>query len=297
MSSVRAVLSEQITANRSSAACRAAFAGHRARLTELVVRDAARESGLTLCVLGAGNVNDLELEELATRYRTIHLVDLDAEALAGAVARETPATQARLVCHAPVDVSGMLPHIERWAGLRVTPEELALHAESVANRLSLQLGGPFDVVLSSCLLTQMQLGVLTVLGEAHPLFEAVRFTLTLSHLRSLSQLTTRGGRTLLVSDLTADDIAPEIMSASPEELALSLETLVAGGRVFQVAQPELLRQMVNEDPILAAELDLPPPVAAWRWHNGRERTFLVVAFDGRRKQTPRVLGAAGLTAR
>jgi len=271
MATVRDVLTEQLDANRSSAGERERFASHRARLTELCERGVEAGSELSLCVLGAGNANDLDLDRLATRYRRIHLVDLDAEAVAGALGR------------APVDVSGLLDRLERWQRLEVTPEELAGHPEQTARRLSTELAGPFDVVVSACLLTQMQLGVLSVLGDRHRLFEAVRYTLTLSHLRTLTALARPGGRVLLVSDLSASEIAPAIATAEDAELDALVPKLIAAGQVFQVAQPKLLRDMALDDPWLSRELELGPSLEVWRWQNGPRQTFLVYAFEARRR--------------
>lgn len=287
MGNVREVLAEQLAANRSSATLRDDFKGHRARLTELCARNVPLGSELSLCVLGAGNTNDLELDELATRYRSIVLVDLDADALERASSRVSAATRARLVCRAPVDVSGLLGRLERWASLAVTAEELAGHAEAAAAELRSRLGGPFDVVLSACLLTQMQLGLLTVLGDRHPFFPAAKFTLTLSHLRTLCALTVPGGRLLLASDLTSDDIAPGILHCPSAELPALVERLVADGSVFEVANPRLLREIASDNPVLDAEVELSPALSAWLWRNGATRTFLVYALEGRRRAIPR----------
>jgi hypothetical protein len=128
----------------------------------------------------------------------------------------------------------------------------------------------------------MQLGVLSVLGDRHPLFEAVRYTLSLTHLAVLSRLTRPSGRALLVTDLTADSIAPEIALAEESELTGLVPRLVAEGRVFQVAQPELLREMARDNPTLSAELEFLPTLDAWRWQNGRARVFLVCALEAHR---------------
>ena len=283
MGSLEEVLAEQLEANRSSSALWDGFKDHRAHLTELCARDVALGSGQTLCVLGAGNANDLDLEALAARYRSITLVDLDIAALERAMARQTAATRSRLLCRAPVDVSGMLGRLTRWKASRVTPDELAELPGLAARELAARLGGTFDVVLSACLLTQMQLGLLTVLGEDHRLFEAARFTLTLGHLRTLSELAAPGGRVLMASDLTSTDLAPAILSTPPHELGALAEQLTREGRIFQVANPALWREMVKDDPSLCAELELRPELSSWLWHNGTTRTFLVQALEGRRK--------------
>jgi len=283
MGSLQDVLAEQLAANRSSGDLWDVFASHRARLTELCANAAPPGGSGRLCVLGAGNANDLDLEALARCYRSIVLVDLDADALERAVQRQNAATRAVLVREAPVDVSGLLGRLQRWAAMQVTPEELVGHAEQTANGLRTRLGAPFDVVLSACLLTQMQLGLLTVLGERHQLFEAARFTLTQSHLRVLSALTAPGGRALFACDLTANDIAPAITNAAPESLPELVTELVAQGHVFQVANPELVREIARDDPKLAVELELMPSLATWLWRNGTSRTFLVYALEGRRR--------------
>ena len=134
--------------------------------------------------------------------------------------------------------------LERWAAMQVTPEELMRHAAEASNGLRARLAGPFDVVLSACLLTQMQLGLLTVLGERHPLFEAARFTLTLSHLRVLTALTAPGGRLLFACDLTADDIAPSIANAGAEDLP--------AGRLRKEFQCSCVGRAKHRAPFLAA---------------------------------------------
>jgi len=122
----------------------------------------------------------------------------------------------------------------------------------------------------------------SVLGDDHRLFEAARFTLTLSHLRTLAALTKPGGRMLLVSDLSATDIAPSIATTADAELPALVSTLVAHGQVFQVAQPDLLRSMTREDPLLATQIVTSPTCEAWRWQNGSAQTFLVYALEARR---------------
>src|SRR5436190_4060331 len=148
--------SEQAQANLSALAHFSSFSGHRQRLTELAL-SAAPQQGGTLCVLGAGNCFDLDLDALARCYHALHLVDLDADALAGAFARQAPETRARLVLHGGLDLSGFLDRIDRWSRFQVTPEELMGHAQATADRLHERLSGPFDIVLSACMLSQMQL--------------------------------------------------------------------------------------------------------------------------------------------
>jgi hypothetical protein len=69
--------------NRDTADSWHRYSEHRARVTALA------PGGDSCAVLGAGNCNDLDLDALTGRYREIHLIDLDAEALERARARQT----------------------------------------------------------------------------------------------------------------------------------------------------------------------------------------------------------------
>ena len=89
------------------------YQGHRQQVTAAILA-LAPASGGRLCLLGAGNANDLDLEQLAGRFEEVHLVDIDAAALARASGRQTPAVRARLRSHAPVDVSGLYQQLATW---------------------------------------------------------------------------------------------------------------------------------------------------------------------------------------
>src|SRR3954470_15952991 len=82
------------------------FRGHRERLTAELLEGELRGDE-RLCVLGAGNAYDLELERLLTRFAEVHLVDIDAEALGRARERVPQGARSRLFAHAPVDLSGL----------------------------------------------------------------------------------------------------------------------------------------------------------------------------------------------
>jgi hypothetical protein len=267
----------QALANLSALPHFASFGEHRQRLTALTL--AAAPVGGTLCVLGAGNCFDLELPALVARYDTVHLVDLDADALQRACARQEPATRARLVLHAPVDLSGLLDRIDRWSRLQVTPEELMAHAETTARQLREQLGGPFDVVLSACMLSQMQLSVLNVLSERHRLFQAVRWTLDLTHFRTLAALTRASGRALFATDVSSEQLhALDALAPDTDCVALVRE-LSNAGQVFDFADPKRLTALVNDDPVLRAAFQRFDVSEAWLWSNGPETKFLVYASE------------------
>src|SRR4051812_1713788 len=121
--------SEQALANQRALAHFSSFEHHRLRLPRLAL-SAPKGADPPVCVLGAGNCFDLDLDALARRYQEVHLVDLDAAALPRAFERQPAATKERLVLHAPVDLSGLLDRIDRWSRFQLTPEELMGHADA-----------------------------------------------------------------------------------------------------------------------------------------------------------------------
>lgn len=274
MSRVAAQLARQRVSNSSALGYFEAFREHRARTSALLASTADRGHE-TLCVLGAGNAYDLELEALLATFSRVHLVDIDNEAVARARARLPDELRARLFTHAPLDLSGMFHDIERWERMQVTPQELMRAPGAGAKRIADALPGPFDVVASTCLLTQLQLSLLMLLGDRHQLFAALRELLTLTHLRSLAALTKPGGSALLITDLCEAAAFPSGRPRGEEDLGPLMEELVAAGHVIHSSHPGLLEHTLRQDPLLSRAFgpaELNPP---WLWNNGPERRFLV----------------------
>jgi hypothetical protein len=274
MSRAEQQFEEQRVSNQSALTHFDAFRGHRQNLTELLLQS-QRQGADRLCVLGAGNAYDLELERLLTHFAEVHLVDIDAEALARARARVPEGPRARLFGHGPLDLSGMFEHLERWGRLQITPQELMAAPAAGAKRIAAALPGPFDVVASTCLLTQLQLSLLQVLGDRHQLFVALREFLTLTHLRSLAALTKPGGHALLVTDLCESSVFPSGRPRDDADLAPLMQELVAAGHVIHSSHPELIRVTLGDDPVLARAFEVAEQSAPWLWQNGPERRFLV----------------------
>lgn len=282
MSRVEQQFEEQRASNHSGLPHFEAFRSHRQALTRMLSQ-ATQGSGERLCVLGAGNAYDLELEELLTRFAEVHLVDIDAAAVARARERVPEGPRSRLLAHAPVDLSGMFQDIERWGRMQVTPQELMAAPAAGAKRIAAALPGPFDVVVSTCLLTQLQLTLLQLLGDTHQLFFALREFLTLTHLRSLAALTKPGGRALLVTDLCSAEMFPPGRPRNDADLAPLMQELVDQGHVIHSSHPELVRVTLDDDPVLKRAFGTGQLSSPWIWQNGPERRFLVYALTLPRK--------------
>lgn len=281
-SSLAEQIEEQKQSNVSAQAHSSWFLPHRQRVTDLICARATQDRMGRLCVLGAGNCNDLDLPRLTEAFAEVHLADIDRAALERARAGETEAVRQRLSLH-ELDLSGLHPELEAWRDLRVTPETMMASPAAASKRIASSLPGPFDVVASVCLLSQLQLALRGVLTERHQLFEAARQIQNLVHLRSLVRLLAPGARALLVSDLTSDLTYPfHELPADADPSALMSELLRMGNVIYSV-NPELLAWAAREDPYLARHAELTPWQDAWFWRNGPVRTFLVYALELKRR--------------
>lgn len=272
-------------ANRDQVPHFESSANHRQRLTSLVATVAS--PGARLCVLGAGNCYDLDIPALAALFAEIHLVDLDGEALGRAWERLEPTVRARVVRHAPVDLTGLLAELPRWRGVAISEEEIRLHPAVTAAAIAAAVGGPFDVVVSACVLTQMQLSVLEGLSDRHPMFVVARETVNLTHLRTMSRLLAPNGFALLATDVTSNHTYPlDQIDPNTGDLRPLFDQLVAADNVFQAVHPARWPAMVDGDPVLSREVRLSRPLDVWLWRISPVLSFLVYAFAMRRNPTP-----------
>lgn len=287
------LIDELRQSNESTAGLASDYLEHRRQTTRLVLdaagptatdsSSAAASPSGRACLLGAGNCLDLDLPALAQRFAEVHLVDIDALALRAAVQAQPREVRARLVIHAPVDLSGLLDKLERWKRFEVTESELLEHHRRTALSLAQKLG-KFDVVLSGSFITQMQLSVLNGMGEQHQLFDAVRHVLAVTHLHSLYELTSPGGKALLVTDAVSNQSYPELDQLPSDANPLQvLKEAIAAERLFYIARPGLYHFLQRQDPLLARNTTLSAPNAAWLWQNGPGLRFLVYGMTLTRK--------------
>jgi hypothetical protein len=251
------------------------YADHRDHFTEALL-SSARQLGGSLCLLGAGQCNDVDLERLAETFSEIHLVDIDSAALARAVARQPPSVRARLQRHAPIDLSGLSKRLKKWKAAGPTPAGLEASAASALRSIVASLSGPFDVVASACVLTQMSFHLRDVLGENHPMLASVRLSLVATHLGTLVGLTKVGGVSLLASDLTSSSFYP-VGEMSPESnLRDAMNKIVETGRFYHAANPHLIRDVLARHE--GQRVGEPEWLDPWIWTGSHGRTYLVYAL-------------------
>lgn len=282
-SRLKVEIEQQAAANASALPFLGLYAEHRQNLTREILRLAPDPPGGRLCILGAGNCYDVELPRLIAAFHEVHLVDIDGRALERARQSLPEEGRSKVTLHAPVDLSGMTGKLARWQRYQVTPDELMSHPEQVAEETVKQLGR-FQVVVSACVLTQMQRMVLESLTDRHRLFPAIRHTLTVAHLRVLVALAEPGGRMLFASDLVASDHLDLSGAKSASDLKAIFEEVVRAGNVIFVAHPELLKAILRDDPVLRREASFGGDPSLWLWQQGPHRTFMVYAMELARRR-------------
>jgi hypothetical protein len=253
------------------------FTGHRLRLTAAIVGLAPEGGGGALCLLGAGNCNDVDLEPLAKRFREIHLVDIDPAGLDRARQRQPPEVRRQIVAHGGVDLTGVLGRTDRWKTRppddRALAEAVAEGSAAIAAALP---AGQMDVAVSCCLMSQLGWCVEVALGADHPAQVDVKIATIAIHLRTLAALCRPGGAALLASDVISSDHYPlDELPADTDVRALAEKLVPQRELVYLSASPVLVARAVRQDPVLRDAFATPSVLEPWLWNGRLGRTYLV----------------------
>jgi hypothetical protein len=271
------VLQNATTLNRARVGAEV-YQEHRARVLRLV---RAVQRGEGICVLGAGNCDDLDLPALVRDFGQVHLVDIDGDALGAAIARAPESIRARLTAHGGLDLSGTISEIDRWGDSYPSDQELARFAEATAARLVASIAGPaggFDVVLSASLLSQLYLPVrdtlLLGMADWQRLFTAIER----AHLLTVAGLTRAGGTGVLALDVASSHKLPELGAfadpATWDGLGAAMDAAITARQVALSPDPKRLLSLLAEAPLssLAERARLTEP---WVWEMGEGVRALV----------------------
>ena len=275
--------------NRSTRTHWQHFAPHRARVQELILTGRPPGRRGRFCALGAGNCNDLELGRLLDAFAEVHLVDIDPAALNTAAERQGVGGAEGLRLHAPVDLTGIADLVSGWAGRVPGVPEVAAAVRQSAAASAPELGGPFDVVLSSCVLSQLVGYATDTLGGKHPAYADLVRAIRGRHLRLMLDLLAPGGAGLLVCDLISSDSVGALPRVPEHELPGLLHKLARDGTFFSGLYPDALEAAFRNDPALAPRVRDVRLLTPWLWRLGPLRSFLVYGLRFRRAEAALVI--------
>jgi hypothetical protein len=256
------------------------FTPHRERVMAVIPTG---PPGGSLCVLGAGKCDDLDLPGLAERFSVIHLVDLDDEALARARDRQPARVRDAIVPHGGVDLSGLLPRLDEWA--EAFPDDRTLHQVvfSAAHAVVDGLGGPFDVTVSTCVLSQLLLPFQDTWAASEETWNKLVAATTAVHVGVLTHATAPRGAACLVFDVLSSDRAPGLTTLRdypPERLQAAVEAGAQSGAIALHPDPGALLAQISHSGVAAPEPG-PRLTGPWIWNTGAALQ-LVYALSFRR---------------
>lgn len=224
----------------------------------------------TLCILGAGNCNDVDLARLATLFEDVHLVDLDESAMRRGVSRQldgsVPPVRQSVHVHPPCDLSGILPMLGN-----ADPDEVAQAAASADFAVD---GQPFDVVASLCVMTQLIDAVVTAYGRDHRWLDTAVLAVRNRHLGLIGELTRTGGSGVLVTDFVSSDTAPDILLPGIDGVSV-MRSLLMDRNFTTGTNPAAIEEVCRTE--AAVRLEVQRFETPWVWNLGN-RAYLTYAL-------------------
>ena len=276
------LIQEQVRRNTEADATWMLYAPHRERVTQLLL-NARTSTGERLCLLGAGNLNDLDLTALSSAFREIVLVDVDAAALRRGLSRQGFAEDARFRVMAPTDVSGVFAKLAQMKNdQQVRDEAIDSCLRTLTQPHGLGEHVRYDVVASVGLLTQLIDGVIRSVGESHPRSWELVSAVRTQHLRLMLELTVPGGAAVLVTEVVSSDSCPALLSVGESDLPDLLKREIAAKNFFTGTNPTALQQLLRTETGLTEQLANTRFAEPWLW-SFLARIYAVYALTMRKR--------------
>jgi hypothetical protein len=135
---------------------------HRIETRRLVLRAAEQVAPARALVLGAGQCAEIPLAEIAARFARVTLNDIAREPLETALAGVDAASRTKITLHVE-DLTGVVERLFGRIRERIASARDAAAASAAMSRLldarrrrRPAIAGPFDLVIASCVLSQLQ---------------------------------------------------------------------------------------------------------------------------------------------
>lgn len=310
---------KQFELNQTTRSDWAAFDGHRRRVTDLLAESVTGNG--RLCILGAGNCNDIDLTRLGRIYEEIVLVDLDRDALVNGSLSQPLDVADRVKCLGDIDASGCLTRTATWSTDTQLQEADLVALATGANVREWPTVPHFDVVASTCLLSQLIGSLDHSLTSRHPQFIEAAQSIRAGHFRTIASLLRPGGHMVFVSDVVSSETCPELLanpdahqdhanapkvhdpaawlvsvinrqrsnsgleSISDPDTHRIVAHAIKNGNFFTGLNPVVVHKLLKSDPEISPLFDDITFVPPWTWQCGR-RSYAVYAIKARRTTAP-----------
>ncbi len=248
---------------------------HREQVTRILQQQPDPQSK-SLAILGAGNGNDFHLDALAQRYQSITLFDIDPDALRRCVGPLPEPLRRCVKTVAPIDLTGVL---DRLMVADKMPSEAFDELVALAANPEHDGASQFDVVASTCLLSQLIDSVHQAIPESHPQRNELVMAIRDGHLNLIRQWTKPEGQIVLISDFVSSDSWPELPNLDGDSFLTAVQRTIQEGNFFTGLNPGALIQQLA--PPSDQKHPMPQIHAPWRWQMG-PRYFAVFCVEIRK---------------
>eukprot|EP00128_Syssomonas_multiformis_P004017 Colp12_sorted_trinity150504_noHs@27067 len=264
------------------------FESHRRIVTREILDLLARSSDAftekSILVLGAGNVNDVNLDSLS-RKSSITLLDIDGHAMQHGIDYQTKMgsmtmQQRESIRSVVADATGFLQ--SSLSNLKTT-SDLLKYTQHLPAEQEHFMKPQYSVVASICLLSQL---VLTVTDRVKDgLISKGVEALRQQHLRVMIRNLAPGGWAILVSDVVSSQSLPELETVKDDMLPKIMEKAISNFNFFSGTNPyKLVNELRETFSEFVQSVEMLKP---WRWHfmNNPKRIYLVYAVRFRKRLT------------
>ena len=260
-----------------------AFSPHRSRICRTLC-SLSRGPESRLCIWGSGRTTDLDLIELVKHFSQIDLVDLHPTVTKEALIQRGFAQHPKVTAISGIDVAGLSNH---WDKFKKLPCELNLQAVINSCRDATIGLGQYDVVASTCLLSQVLRNAYECVegsGLPHSLtqeyFPKIFKSIREKHLELILEHTACGGSSVLITDLTSAEALPQMLEPNAD-LNRLISTDVVEGNHFHGLNPRLISESIRNQ-VIAEKLSQVQISSPWVW-NAIENQYLCLAYRLNRK--------------
>ncbi|PHS17011.1 MAG: hypothetical protein COA78_03465 [Blastopirellula sp.] len=258
------------------------YAPHRDSVT-LLLRKLATPTD-RLCILGAGNCNDFDLKLLAPVFQQIDLVDLDSQAVSHALDRQGIKQLNNIRVLPSTDVSGWLAQSTNTPQFDMDSLILTLNEKQApVDQVVQQLSGPYEIVASVGLLSQLIDSIQELVAPTHILWSIALKAIIAQHINLLSGLTSEGGKSVLFTELFSSDSCEELFETPDSALSRLCRRELDRGNHYKGLNPAELRALHSKNSGFRHVSTTMP----WKWQY-LSRTYAVCAHVAtkHRKETP-----------
>jgi hypothetical protein len=262
------------------------YQSHREKITALLISKSKSKDD-KLCILGAGNCNDLNLNVLTKYFREIHLVDIDEQAIYDGILRQELGNSDNIYVHGSIDLTGSLPYLRE---LKQDKKHATMEVKDFIQKtilpLNLDINEPFGVVASLCTLTQLISTVVDALGDDHTYFSDFILKIRNHHLNQLVNLVEPEGWGFLITDIVSSDSFAKMSTISEENFLEVINQLILNQNFFHGVNPYRINSVLSSNPFVSKTQILHP----WRWNFG-ERIYAVCALEIQKRTSLEITGA------